>query len=187
MGCPAALTTVSPGRRPARAAGLPASTRPTTGVRSGTSACEARSRSASASEWIGSTTVELSANCSVTCDDGSLTMRSCTSSQVRTGCPEIATIRAPGRMDRRASAPGGSESATRPTTVVGSISRPFLNASPTKTSQANTTFMVTPARMTTMRFHTGCASNTRSGGTGVAAPPSSMALAASSSRLAIFT
>ena len=55
-------------------------------------------------------------------------------------------------------------------------------------SQANSAFIVTPARMTIIRFHTGLASNTRSGGTWSAArPPSSAVLPMSSSRLAIFT
>ena len=48
--------------------------------------------------------------------------------------------------------------------------------------------MVTPARITIIRFHTGFASNTRSGGTAASTwPPSSAELVTSSSMLAIFT
>ncbi len=48
--------------------------------------------------------------------------------------------------------------------------------------------MVTPARITIIRFQTGFASNTRSGGTAASTwPPSSAELVTSSSLLAIFT
>ena len=47
---------------------------------------------------------------------------------------------------------------------------------------------MTPARITIIRFQTGFASNTRSGGTCTSEPgPSSAALVASSSSLAILT
>ena len=92
-------------------------------------------------------------------------------------------------MSRRASPPGGTISPiTWPTVVVGSIWRPFFAARKVNASQANSAFMVTPARITTIRFQTGLASKTRSGGTGASTcPPSSAELVTSSSRLAIFT
>ena len=77
---------------------------------------------------------------------------------------------------------------TRPTVVTGSIWRPFLAARNVNAAQAKSTFIVTPARITTIRFHTGLASNIRSGGTMASlAPPSSTALPGSSSSLAILT
>ena len=55
-------------------------------------------------------------------------------------------------------------------------------------SQANSAFIVTPARITIIRFQTGFDSNIRSGGTTASAlPPSSALLPTSSSRLAILT
>jgi hypothetical protein len=72
--------------------------------------------------------------------------------------------------------------------VTGSIWRPFLYARKAKAPHANNAFMVTPARITTMRFQIGLASNTRSGGTAiVGVPPSRALLPMSSSRLAILT
>ena len=75
-------------------------------------------------------------------------------------------------ISRSASPPAGTSSGTtRPTVVTGIDLPPVLAGETLKTSQANTAFMVTPARITTMRFHTGFASNIRSGGTGASAPP----------------
>ena len=112
-----------------------------------------------------------------------------TSFQEDTGRPLIATIFEPIGISRSASAPGGTASSSIwPTVVVGSICRPFLPARNEKASHANSAFIVTPARITTIRFQTGFASNTRSGGTWASTwPPSSAELVTSSSRLAIFT
>ena len=116
-------------------------------------------------------------------------MPSVTSFHEVTGRPLMLVIREPAGISRSASAPGGTiSSITRPTVVEGSICRPFLAARKENASQANSAFIVTPARITTIRFHTGFASNTRSGGTAASTwPPSSAELVTSSSRLAIFT
>ena len=97
--------------------------------------------------------------------------------------------RSPGRIWRSASPPAGtSSSITRPTVVTGSIWRPFLAARKVNATQAKSAFIVTPARITTIRFHTGLASNTRSGGTTASVtPPSRTVLPVSSSWLAILT
>ena len=111
------------------------------------------------------------------------------SSHECTVSPLTATIRAPGLMCRNEAASGGTSSgSTRPTVVTGSNCRPFLAARKVKTAHAKSAFIVTPARITTIRFHTGLASNIRPGGTSAAGcPPSSGLLPMSSSRLAIFT
>jgi len=106
-----------------------------------------------------------------------------------TGCPFTAVTLSPRRSVRKASAPAGIPAeSTNPMTVTGFTALPFFRARPLKMSHANSVFIVTPARMTIIRFHTGFASNMRSGGTCASGvPPSSAALDASSSRLAIFT
>src|SRR2546426_461704 len=65
---------------------------------------------------------------------------------------------------------------------------PTVAAIPANTQNANTIFIVTPARITIVRFHTGCRSKARAGSMGTLAfPPSRLPATPSSSSPAIFT
>ena len=113
------------------------------------------------------------------------------SPHVRTESPLTAVMRSPRRSAARAPARGGSSlTTTESTCVVAMLSGPRApaNASPEYTANANTAFIVTPARTTTKRAHRGLRSNARAGSTGTGLlPPSRAPAGPSSSTPAILT
>ena len=120
---------------------------------------------------------------------GSVASSVSTSSHVRTVSPLIATIRSPWRNWAKASPPlGSSDAQTVSTCVVLVRLAPTVAASPVYTTNARTTFIVTPAARTTARAQIGWRSNARAGSTGTLdLPPSRSPDIPSSSIPAIFT
>ena len=122
---------------------------------------------------------------------GTVRSRSSSCPHVATESPFTATMRSPRRSVPSGAASGGNSlTRTLSTAVVArrSGSSAPAYASTVYTTNANAMFIVTPARMTTIRCHTGFRSKARAGSTGtVALPPSSSPARPSSSRPAIFT
>ena len=107
----------------------------------------------------------------------------------RTVSPFTRTMRSPNLRVPSVSVPGGSvRVVTDSIWVLASSGAPTVAAIPANTQYANTIFIVTPARITIVRFHTGCRSKARAGSMGTLAfPPSRLPATPSSSSPAIFT
>lgn len=156
IGPPSTATTVSPGSIPPFAAGHPGSTRSTTAGCQGARAPAAATRSSSASAGTRSTTLRLSLTVIDTLDPPPIRIPDDTWSHDVTGRPLTAVTRSPTVSRPRAAAPAGRPArSTRPIRVSGRTCFPFFAARKMNAAQAKRMFIVTPARVTIIRFQTG--------------------------------
>ncbi len=158
---------LSPAWIPARSAGEPGSTRPTTGAISGSSARTSSARKES-SAGRSTVTVRPSANESVTGPAGAISNALRTSSQSSTDRPPTAVSSAEGGNVASASVPAGRRaSATAAMRAGGTCWTPQTAALKVNTRNAKSVFISTPAEITMTRAGSDLDSKSRGPRTGV--------------------